>query len=425
VHDAPQLRATLRNRDTDLGRILLRAREPFDADDGVLLDELATRAAVAIDNAQLYAREHRVAVTLQEAMLPAILPRVEGVAFDAVYYPGATEAAIGGDWYDAIEVGDGRVVVSIGDVTGRGLTAAVIMGRMRQAIESLATYESDPVRLLDAADLVLRRAHPDAIVTALVGVVDPADRTFTYATAGHPTPLVRDGAGTVIALPGRGLPLGLRDGHASPATTVVVPRSALVTMYTDGLVESTRDILEGERRLRTALADAALAGQDAPAAALVAHVLDEGVRDDVAVLTMRLTAAADADADWTMRWRFDPREALRTRDVRDNVLAALRARTETLDAAAAALIFGELTANAIRHAPGPIDVELRWEAGGAPVLIVYDEGAGCACTGDLALPRDDAESGRGLFLVSRLAREFSLARRPDRGTIARAVLRAG
>src|SRR6202011_3725109 len=134
-----------------------------------LLHELAARAAVAIENAQLYAREHRVAMTLQRAMLPAVLPEVPGLTFDAVYFPGATEAEIGGDWYDAIALADGRVVVSIGDVTGRGLTAAVIMGRMRQAIETLATYESDPVRLLDAADSVLRRSHPDAIVTALVG----------------------------------------------------------------------------------------------------------------------------------------------------------------------------------------------------------------------------------------------------------------
>ena len=189
--DAPQLRAPLRHRDAVVGTVTLRANAPFGPDDVALLQELAARAAVAIENAQLYAREHRVAMTLQRAMLPAVLPEVAGLAFDAVYFPGATEAEIGGDWYDAIALPDGRVVVSIGDVTGRGLTAAVIMGRMRQAIETLATYESDPVRLLDAADSVLRRAHPDAIVTALVGVVDPGARTLAYATAGHPTPIVR------------------------------------------------------------------------------------------------------------------------------------------------------------------------------------------------------------------------------------------
>ncbi len=235
------------------------ATRAFDGNDATLLDELAARASVAIENAELYQREHHVAVTLQRAMLPAALPAVEGVAFDAVYYPGATEAEIGGDWYDAIALADGNVIVSIGDVTGRGLTAAVIMGRMRQAIEALAMYEPDPVRLLDAADGVLRRAHPDAIVTALVGLLDVRAGTLTFATAGHPPPFVRDPDGAVRRLPAHGLPLGLRDGPQPPATTVVLPPGALCVFFTDGLVESTRDIAEGERRLVAALQDDALA----------------------------------------------------------------------------------------------------------------------------------------------------------------------
>ena len=292
--DAPQLNVLLRHRDVELGSVTVRARVPFRREDVPLLEELAARASVAIENAQLYEREHRVAVTLQRAMLPAVLPHAEGLTFDAVYFPGATEAEIGGDWYDAIALGDGRVVVSIGDVTGRGLTAAVIMGRIRQAIETLAMYESDPVRLLDAADGVLRRAHPDAIVTALVGVVDPAARTMTYATAGHPTPIVRAPDGTIGQLFGRGLPLGLRDSSPEPAITVALAPSSLVVFFTDGLVESTRDIQEGERRVFAALADDEVATGRAPAAALVARVLDGGVRDDVAVLTFRLADAPSA-----------------------------------------------------------------------------------------------------------------------------------
>jgi PAS domain S-box-containing protein len=292
--DAPRLRALLRYRDVELGSVTVRDRVPFGRKGVALLEELAARASVAIENAHLYEREHRVAMTLQRAMLPAVLPEVEGLEFDAVYFPGATEAEIGGDWYDAIALPDGRVAVSIGDVTGRGLTAAVIMGRMRQAIETLAMYESDPVRLLDAADGVLRRAHPDAIVTALVGVVDPAARTMAYATAGHPTPIVRAPDGTIRQLAGRGLPLGLRDGPQPAAITEVLPPSSLVVFFTDGLVESTRDIDEGERRVFAALRDDAVAGGRAPAAALVARVLDDGVRDDVAVLTVRVSGAAGA-----------------------------------------------------------------------------------------------------------------------------------
>ncbi len=417
--DAPSLRVPLRHRDTVVGTVTLRASAPFDADDRRLLQELAARAAVAIENAQLYAREHRVAMTLQRAMLPAVLPDVAGLAFDAVYFPGATEAEIGGDWYDAIALPDGRVVVSIGDVTGRGLTAAVIMGRMRQAIETLATYESDPVRLLDAADSVLRRAHPDAIVTALVGVVDPAARTLAYATAGHPTPIVRAPGGALRQLPGRGLPLGLREGREAPATTVVLPASSLVVFFTDGLVESTRDIDEGERRVFAALDDPAVADGRAPAAALVARVLDDGIRDDVAVLTLRLADAPSAADDWTMRWRFDPRDWRRAYDVRETLAEALRASATGVDLPAAELVFGELVGNAVRHAPGFVEVELAWDDATTPVLHVIDDGPGYVPR--TGLPSPDAESGRGLYIVAQLTREFTVMQRP-RGAHARAVL---
>jgi PAS domain S-box-containing protein len=418
--DASSVRVLLRHRDVELGSLTLRGRAAFSPDDAALLGELATRASVAIENAQLYEREHRVAVTLQRAMLPAILPAVDGLTFDAVYFPGATEAEIGGDWYDAIALPDGRVVVSIGDVTGRGLTAAVIMGRMRQAIETLATYETDPGRLLDAADKVLRRAHPDAIVTALVGVVDRAARTLAYATAGHPTPIVRAPDGTTRQLPGRGLPLGLRDGYQPAAASIVLPPASLVVFFTDGLVESTRNIAEGERRVFAALHDRTVAEANAPAASLVARVLDDGVRDDVAVLTMRVSDAPATAPGWTLRWRFDPREARRTYEVRDALVETLGSFGRDVDVRAAEVVFGELVGNAVRYARGAIDVEVNWEDPAAPVLSVVDGGPGYAMR--TARPSHDAESGRGLFLISQLTREFTVTNLGDRGAHARAVL---
>ncbi|BDE06189.1 hypothetical protein WPS_14650 [Vulcanimicrobium alpinum] len=418
--DAPVLQAQMLHRNEVIGAITLRSRERFDDLDASLLDELAARAAVAIENARLYEREHRVAVTLQRALLPAVLPAVDGLAFDAVYSPGATEAEIGGDWYDAIALDDGRVVVSIGDVTGRGLTAAVIMGRMRQAIETLATYETDPVRLLDAADQVLRRTHPEAIVTALVGVIDPLARTMTYATAGHPTPFVRGADGTVRNLPGRGLPLGLRDESQPPAITVVLPTGALAVFFTDGLTESTRDIAEGERRVIAALHDAAIKEETSPAALIVSRVLDGAIRDDVAVLTVRVTDDVPAAREWTIRWRFDPRDRRRTYDVREALVEALVNFGREIDTAAAQLVFGELVGNAVRHAPGVVDVELTWDDPSTPILHVVDDGPGFASRS--GLPNDDAESGRGLFLVECLTRAFSVTRESDRGARATAVL---
>ncbi len=342
------------------------------------------------------------------------------MTFDAVYFPGATDAEIGGDWYDAIELPDGRVLVSIGDVTGRGLTAAVIMGRVRQAIETLATYESDPVRLLDSTDAVLRRAYPHAIVTALVGVIDPSAGTMTYATAGHPTPFVRGGDGTIRSLPGRGLPLGLREGRHQPATTIVLPPAALLVFFTDGLTEATRDIDEGERRVRAALADVAVAAGRAPAAMLVARVLDEAIRADVAVLTVQLSDGTPAADAWTVRWSFDAREARRAYDVRDAFSESLASFGSGIDIPAAQVVYGELVSNAVRYASGLVDVEVSWEDPAAPVLVVVDDGPGFSTPG--GLPAAESETGRGLYLVSRLTRAFSVTNDPPRGARARAVL---
>ena len=419
--NAPALSHPLRHRNADLGTVTVRGTWPFDEDAVSLLAELTSRAAVAVENAQLYEREHHVAVTLQRAMLPAELPKVAGFTFDAVYHPGAREAEIGGDWYDAIALPDGRVVLSIGDVTGRGLTAAVIMGRVRMAIETVAIYEPDPARLLDAADAVLRRAHPDAIVTALVAVLDPATQRFTYATAGHPTPLVRALDGTTRQLPGRGLPLGLRDGKATPPTSVVLPPGALIALFTDGLVESTRDITEGERRLFAALRDPRTAESPAPAAAIVDCVLHDGTHDDVAVMTARCEGGAAQDGEpWTLRWRFDPRDYRHARGVRETVVEALVLHGEGVDLPAAELVFGELVGNAARHAPGSIDVELSWEDPSTPVLHVVDQGPGF--TAHAVLPPIESESGRGLYLVTQLTRAFSVTVLPERGARARAVL---
>jgi PAS domain S-box-containing protein len=402
----------------------------FTPDESAIFTEIASRAAIAIENAELYARELRVSATLQRALLPTGLPTIPGLSFDAIYQPGATEAQIGGDWYDAVELADGRIVVSIGDVTGRGLVAAVIMGRVRQAIEALATYQSDPAQLLNAADAVLRRTHPDAIVTALVGVIDLKRRTFAYATAGHPLPIIRGSDGNLVTLPGSGLPLGLRDAHQPPTSTIALPSNSMLLLFTDGLVESTRNIDEGERRVQAALRDTRIVNSPHPAAALKAAVLFDGSSDDVAVFTIAigdLTALGHEErvdsplrSAWSMHWSFDARDARSTRDVRDLFIAYLRAKgKDDADYAAAEVIFGELLGNVVRHAPGIVDVEIEWR-GDAPVLHVLDRGPGYDSAREL--PPSLSETGRGLYLVATLTREFTVTRLPGYGSHARAVL---
>src|SRR5665213_3012657 len=249
-----------------------------------------------------------------------------------------------------------------------------------------------------------------------IGVGCPA---VAYATAGHPTPIVRAPDGMTRQLPGRGLPLGLRDGHRPAETSITLPPSSLVVFFTDGLVESTRDIAAGERRVFAALRDRAVSEGRTPAAALVARVLDGVVRDDVAVLTMRV--AEGTGTGWTLRWRFEPADARCSYEVRDAIIDALISYGHDVDVAAAELVFGELVGNTLRHAPGAVDVELNWDDPAAPVLFVRDAGPGYAAVA--RQPSHDAESGRGLFLISKLTREFTVTNLQDNGAQSRAVLK--
>jgi hypothetical protein len=262
---------------------------PFLQSELWLIEELARRAAVAIANAKLFERSATVADAFQHASLPEKLPRLPNAVFSAFYASGRGEAMVGGDWYDAFVLGDGRVVVSIGDVAGSGLRAAVLMGSVRQLIRGAAQLQSDPLEILDATDRALSAEYSDAIVTAFVGVVDTAARRITYASAGHPPPLLRTPGGAIVELSSVGLPLGLRAGREAAAASFVYAPGSLLALYTDGLIESTRDILEGERRLHEALALEAVAGASDVARSLHdAVLLPAGASDDVAILAVSL-----------------------------------------------------------------------------------------------------------------------------------------
>jgi PAS domain S-box-containing protein len=239
-----------------------------------------------------YEREHRIATTLQRAFLTHHMPEIAGLRFDAIYRPADNESEVGGDWYDAIELDDGRIVISIGDVAGHGLDAAVVMGNVRQAIRVVAqVVDQDPVAMLDAVDRSLRRESPDKIVTAFIGIIDGRAGTLAYATAGHPPPFLY-ADGVVHEVLARGLPLGLRDTPYGAGETIALPATGRLVLYTDGLIESTRDVFEGERRLRQALIDADRDEPENLAQYVQERVLVEGARDDVAVLAVTMCASA-------------------------------------------------------------------------------------------------------------------------------------
>ncbi len=391
----------------------------FTAAELTVLEELAMRAALAIENARVYEREHRVAFELQKAALPSSLPDVPGFALDSVYEAGRSEALIGGDWYDAVRLPDGRTVISIGDVAGSGIAAAVTMANMRQVIRGTALAYGDPWIVLETADRALRADDPGRFVTAFVGVLDPVTETLTYASAGHPMPLVRAADGSVSELPGPvGAPLGLRTGRAEAAPPIALQPDSLIVLYTDGLIESTRDIAAGERTLREALATIS-PDADGVAAALRFRVLgEEGAPDDVAILTVRVLGGAVV-----RRWTFASHDAQSAQRVRLEIIALLRDAGATPEQVLdAEVIFSELIANVVRHAPGIVEAALDFSAP-SPVLHILD----CGRAGATEHDGVDAllESGRGLFIASRLARDVWVSPRQEGGSHARAALDVG
>jgi serine phosphatase RsbU (regulator of sigma subunit)/anti-sigma regulatory factor (Ser/Thr protein kinase) len=367
-----------------------------------------------------YKHERRVAQRFQKAALPRALPRVPGLIFGSFYRPGMDEAQVGGDWYDAITLADGRVLFSIGDVCGSGLDAAVAMASVRQVFRGVAQINPEPTMLLDAADRTLQAEDKDALVTAFVGVFDPITSQVTFGSAGHPRPLLRYDDGTIVELKAVGAPLGLPFAIERSLEFVDMPIGSILVLFTDGLTEATRDPIEGEARVRAALDDAEV--RHAPNVALAVYdaVLRDGARDDVAVMTIA-HVGRDLASEKLVHWSFDARDPDAARDVRNEYVAELKRNALAPDDVAnAELVFSELLGNVVRYAPKWVDVTLD-ASGPTPVLHVLDGGPGFR-----HLPKlpDNvlSEHGRGLYIVSRLTDDFHVTKRTRGGSHARAVL---
>jgi PAS domain S-box-containing protein len=257
----------------------------YDAEDLFFVEELGRRAGAAVEGARLYERQRNIAVRMQEASLPERLPSLANVQLAAEYRPGSAAATIGGDWYDAFVLDDGRLALTIGDVLGHGLDAAVTMGKLRQAMQAAAMVDPDPRVMLEVADKTLHLHDANGFATALAAIFDPRSRSLTFVTAGHPAPFLRHSDGRVDELESTGLMLGVRSGVDRPVVTVELPEICALVFYTDGLVEATRDINEGHARLRAALAREDPAVHVQPARRLTDSALaGEDARDDIAVL---------------------------------------------------------------------------------------------------------------------------------------------
>jgi PAS domain S-box-containing protein len=388
-----------------------------------LVPELASRLGAAITNANAYAREHRVATTFQRAALSEDVPDVPGLRFSALYHAAQSEASVGGDWYDAFRLPDGRVVLSVGDVAGSGLEAAVTMASVRQSIRTAVLINPDPAAVLDAVDRIVRAMGHVRFVTAFVAVFDPVCGELVFANAGHPPPLLRYAGGRIVELTHGDLPLGLRQSSEEERTVASIEPGSLLVAYTDGLIEFERDPETAQARL---LETVRHIGEDESDIALrVFRAVSEGrpTNDDVAILTVwfgpDLTEIGGERG--ASRWTFDVVDEARSAAVRGEYIARLRdAGLSRRELHAAELVFGELIGNVYRHARGAVDVMLD-VSGTVAVLHVLDNGKGFVFRP--RLPTDlMAERGRGLFLVKRFADEFSIERRRTGGSHARAVL---
>lgn len=253
-----------------------------------VLQELSGRLSVTLERMLTFERERFVVETLQRAMLPAALPAVAGIAFDVAYLPASADILVGGDWYDVFELPEDRLGLAVGDVAGHGLDASIVMSQLRHIIRAASRDDDDPARVLAHANRVLFTEGP-TFATAFYGVLDGLTLRLAYGCAGHPPPLVVDAGGRVSALPCDGLVLGVGEGPPARTMYADVPPGGALVLYTDGVVESSRDLLTGEARLRETLEAWGRTGFLGSAAELQDAVIGTGTHsDDAAMLVVRI-----------------------------------------------------------------------------------------------------------------------------------------
>ncbi|MFD3550998.1 SpoIIE family protein phosphatase [Streptomyces goshikiensis] len=359
-------------------------------------------------------RQREAAVTLQRSLLPQELEQPDDLRIAATYQPGGTEAAVGGDWYDVITLGAGRTALVIGDVMGRGVRAAAVMGQLRTAVRAYARLDLPPHEVLQLLDGLAAEIDASQIATCVYAVHDPNEGLLAYASAGHLPILVRDEDGTVRrAADPTGPPLGTGGWLHTSGTIALGPGSTAV-LYTDGLVERRgEDIDEGVAALERALSGA----QGTPAVIcdrlMRALGVDADHDDDVAVMVLQQPARTGADAELFHNAALEllggVEAAPRARAFASGVLASWRFPVELCDLGV--LAASELVANSLQHGTPPMRLRLR-RTDRRLIIEVTD--------GDDHLPRRRRaepadETGRGISIVATIASSWGSRRTPGGG----------
>ncbi|WNF28488.1 SpoIIE family protein phosphatase [Streptomyces sp. C11-1] len=393
------------------------AEDTQDKGEGGVLVHAAdvTDHAEAAERLRTSERRHReTAVTLQRSLLPQELEQPDDLRIAATYQPGGTDAAVGGDWYDVITLGAGRTALVIGDVMGRGVRAAAVMGQLRTAVRAYARLDLPPHEVIQLLDGLAAEIDATQIATCVYAVHDPNEGQLVYASAGHLPILVRDEDGTVQrAAEPTGPPLGT-GGWVHTSGTIALPPGSTAVLYTDGLVERrSEDIDEGVASLARALSGA----KGSPQVVCDRLIRSLGVTaehdDDVAVLVVQHPARTGTDAELFHNAALDLLGGIeatpRARAFATGVLTSWRFPVELRDLGV--LAASELVANSLQHGTPPMRLGLR-RTDRRLIIEVTD--------GDDHLPRRRQaepadEAGRGIEIIASIAASWGSRRTPGGG----------
>lgn len=372
-----------------------RTRRPFSEDDAALLQLVGDRVALAVDRARLFEQERHIAETLQRSLLPEQLPQIPGMDVAVRYLPAGAGMEVGGDWFDMFELGDRRVVLAMGDVVGRGVRAAALMGKLRTSLEAYAFDGRSPQEVVERLHALMERQHRAEMATLLYVAIEPDRESAELASAGH-MPLLIRGANGEARFVGRDAspPLGALPFVRFESSRVGVESGCALLLFTDGLVEVRGTSIELRLEELRRTVEAGPSDPEALCDAVLAQMLGhEEPQDDVALLVLNVSPLPAQG--FTLDLPAEPEALSSVRQALERWLS--EAGTSRRDAHAIKVACGEACANAIEHAYRPGDAAFRIEASrrdSEVVITVRDFGG-------WREPRG-TDRGRGLPLMEAL-----------------------
>jgi serine phosphatase RsbU (regulator of sigma subunit)/anti-sigma regulatory factor (Ser/Thr protein kinase) len=384
-------------------------RRKFSSQDTGLLQLIADRAALAVQHARLYEREHGIVETLQRALLPTRLPQLPGLNVAARYLPGGMGSDVGGDWYDVFPLEEGRIGVAIGDVAGHGLRAAALMGQLRNSLRAYALEGHPPAAVVDRLNRLVRDLEQGWMATLLYMVLSPDESIMRFANAGHmPAMIIEMGDARFIEV-ARGPPLGVGQDEEYVEAVAEVPPGSTLLVYTDGLVEQpgvSPDVSLAR------LAKNALAGPADPDE-LCDHLVREQVgagqpRDDVAFVAIHTVPLSGELL--TLRLPAEPKALSSVRRALTRWLEHGGASEE--EAQAIQLACHEACTNAIEHAYrfGEATFEVKGQLRDGELTLTVTDSGGWRGAGD-------SDRGRGFALMEGLMDGVEVNPGPDGTTV--------